>query len=56
MVMCMYLYVSHGYGPSVMNDLVCVTYMLICDLLSENPAHCGFYKNRDKTGNCYTNV
>ena len=28
----------------------------ICDPLSENPAHCAFYENRDKTGNQYTNV
>ena len=26
----------------------------ICDLLSENPAHCAFYENRDKIGNRYT--
>ena len=29
---------------------------LICDPLSENPAHRAFYENRDKTGNRYTNV
>ena len=28
----------------------------ICDPLSENPAHCAFYENGDKTGNRYTNV
>ena len=27
-----------------------------CDPLSENPAHCAFYENRDKTGNRYTSV
>ena len=27
MVMCMYLYVSHGYGPSVMNDLMYVLHI-----------------------------
>ena len=29
---------------------------LICDLLSENPAHPAFHENRDKTGNRHIDV
>ena len=47
--------IKAGEGSEYPNSQVKFVWY-ICDPLSENPAHCTFYENRDKTGNRYTNV